>query len=287
MKKYCAVAFIMFLCIGNVEAKVGRCDTCTQDWEFQQAAQVLGMGTHFIYNLDRNILQQWRLPQSPSNTQPLSSFREGFGVQSAGQSPTKLTPPAAAVKELDMAHRVYNAGGGLKPIINVPVLKLNLNPSVSDKAAYEFVRDYNMRAMVESAAGRAQVISDVTSTNLLTAIADLKNVGVSYLGLKDAVNLIFRIVFKDGSCVMIQIDLDSANGHYEVGSARTQGGQLIPSGIQEVSGEWTNYGGDDLTRMADQMRILGARIVHNGPQSGKIRQITCAGSVCNVVIVLY
>jgi hypothetical protein len=40
-------------------AKVIRCDTCMTDPDFRREAEAAGEGTHLVYNLKDNILQQW------------------------------------------------------------------------------------------------------------------------------------------------------------------------------------------------------------------------------------
>jgi len=40
-------------------AKAIRCDTCMTDPDFRREAEAAGEGTHLVYNLKDNILQQW------------------------------------------------------------------------------------------------------------------------------------------------------------------------------------------------------------------------------------
>lgn len=216
-------------------AKVIRCDVCTADVDFRREAELAGAGTHLVYNLHDNVLQQWYVPG-------------GSGVETA--------------------------------LIVVPVAQLGLNPSVVDKTAYDFVLDYNMRAMVESAAGSTNVISSATGTDVMSEMADPTSVGTGHIGLQEQARPPFKIVFKDGSSVVIRVDRDHANGRYESGSARTAAGQLIPADVQQAVGVWTDYGGDDLERMADQLRRLGKTVTMAASAHGVIRMINCTSDGC-------
>jgi len=271
-----------------VRAKVIRCDVCTQDLDFRREAELAGQGTHLVYNLNDNILQQWYVGPPAGGDKPsrVTSAPRATPTGS-GAGTRKRAPPPGASEELRRAHELYVKGGSsIKPIVVVPVDRLGLNPSARDKTAYEFVLDYNLRSMVESAAGSTDVISQVASANILTALADLTSVGTSYLGLKDQAALLLKVVFKDGSSVIIRVDLDHANGQYENDSARTTGGQAIPADVQQLRGEWTNYGGDDLNRMADQMRRLGATVTFAG-QGRVVHAISCTPEGCIARTILY
>lgn len=216
-------------------AKVIRCDVCTADVDFRREAELAGAGTHLVYNLHDNVLQQWYVP----------------------------------------------GGSRVEPaLIVVPVAQLGLNPSVVDKTAYDFVLDYNMRAMVESAAGSTNVISSATGTDVVSEMADPTSVGTGHLGLKEQARLPFKIVFKDGSSVIITVDMDHATGRYESGGARTAAGQLVPGDVQQTVGVWTNHGGDDLYRMADQLRRLGKTVTMAGSAQAVIRRISCTPDGC-------
>src|SRR5699024_3618987 len=102
---------------------------------------------------------------------------------------------------------VYTIGGNtLRPIINVPVTELDLPTSfIHEKTVYDLVHDQNLQAMLESAAGSSDVISRVTSSSLLTALADLVSLSTSALGLKNQAALIFRIEMSDGSTVHLRV----------------------------------------------------------------------------------
>ena len=43
-------------------AKVVRCDVCAADVDFRREAELAGAGTHLVYNLHDNVLQQWYVP---------------------------------------------------------------------------------------------------------------------------------------------------------------------------------------------------------------------------------
>ncbi|GEM_PF-5850156 len=104
---------------------------------------------------------------------------------------------------------------------------------MKDATAYRFVNDRNMRDQIETAVGRPEVLSAVTSTGLLTALADLTNLA-TLSRIEGHGLLSFKIAFKDGSYVIIRADVDHANGTYEPNSARTQPGQVVPATIESV-----------------------------------------------------
>lgn len=258
----------------QADARVARCDTCRTDIDFRNRAQVLGPGQHLVYNLSANILQQWYVPWGTPPTDP--KFHRQ--AQAFSGRITKQIPNPAAVEELDRAHEVYVEGGGsLRPIINVPISILDL-PFGQNKTAYDVVRDFNLRSMIESAAADYEVLSTVTGDSLMTAIADLKSIATSYLGLRDQVALLFRIVMTDGSYFFVLINLDQPNGEYVEDSARTANGQAIPEEIEDVNGEWNGSVGDDLGPMANHMRILGATLNFVGSSGGTIKSIVCSGT---------
>lgn len=261
---------------GEASAVAVRCDTCRDDGHFRAEALRLGTGTHLVYNVHTNSIQQYYIqgntsggggdvPRAVKASSSLSVFRQ--------------TPPAAAVQEVDRAHRVIVEGGGtLRPTYVIGVDMLGLNPSAREKTAYDYVKDANLRAMVESAAGNVNVISQVVGANVMTAVTDLLQLASNYTGLRDQARLMFKIVFKDGSYVTVIVNLEYQNGQTEVGSERTAAGQKIPTDIQEVQGEWTDYGGENLGRMATHMESLGAKMVGTGPtNSGFVRAISCTG----------
>lgn len=264
----------------SAHSKVMRCDTCTTDTHFKEWAKTLGPGTHQIYNLHAGILQQWYVPRGGPVPVPAGS------IQAPSGQPQKQTPAPAAQEEFNAARKVYTIGGGtLRPIINVPVTELDLPASfIINKTAYDLVRDQNLQAMLESAAGSTEVITRVTSSSLLTALADLVNLSTSVLGLKAQAALIFRIEMSDGSTVHLRVHLDYPTAEYLGDTARTAGGQLIPSHEHELQGTWHNTTGDDLQRMADHMGDLGATVQYVGPGGGVIRSIVCTKGTITVCI---
>lgn len=289
MMKLVAAAILGFaglLTAISADAEVMRCDTCTTDTHFKEWAKTLGVGTHQLYNLHAGILQQWHVPQGgivPAGTPQAAPS----GV------PQKQTPAPAIQAEFDAARNVYTIGGNtLRPIINVPVTELDLPTSfIHEKTVYDLVHDQNLQAMLESAAGSSDVISRVTSSSLLTALADLVSLSTSALGLKNQAALIFRIEMSDGSTVHLRVHLDYPTAEYLEDTARTAGGQLIPVHEHEVQGTWHNTTGDDLQRMADHMGNLGATVQYSGPSGGVVRSIVCtrdgAITVCIAEKVIY
>ncbi|MBT2767591.1 hypothetical protein J7J08_08060 [Stenotrophomonas sp. ISL-67] len=260
----------------RAEAVPVRCDTCRDDGDFRAEAIKLGPGTHLVYNVGANVIQQYYIKSSTSG----GGGQEPRAARAASQVVLKQTPPPAAVEELRRGNRVYVEGGmSLRPTYVVPVDVLGLNPDARSKTAYDYVRDQNLRAMVESATGNVNVITNIVDANVLTSMSDLVQMTTNYTGLRDQARLMFRVVFKDGSYVTVIVNLEHQNGESEVGSERTAAGQLIPADIQQVQGTWTDYGGENLGRMADHMASLGASMKYTGPTtSGFVKGITCSGS---------
>ncbi|SOO23072.1 hypothetical protein XFF6991_180183 [Xanthomonas phaseoli pv. phaseoli] len=85
--------------------------------------------------------------------------------------------------------------------------------------------DANLRAMVESATGSSLLIQQVTGSGTTASLAN-----------PHRANLLFRVVFKDGSYVGLIVDVNRANGKSEPGSERTAAGQSIPKPSQRTSG---------------------------------------------------
>lgn len=261
----------------RAEAVPVRCDTCQIDGDFRAEAVRMGPGTHLVYNVGANVIQQYYVGSNTSGGG--GGGQEPRAARAAGPVVLKQTPPPAAVEEVRRGNRVYVEGGQtLRPTYVVPVEVLGLNPDARSKTAYDYVGDYNLRAMVESAAGNVDVISKVVGANVLTAVSDLIQLASNYTGLRDQARLMFKVVFKDGSYVTIVVNLEHQNGQSEPGSERTAAGQLIPSDIQQVQGTWTDYGGENLAAMASHMGGLGAAMVSSGPTSGSITGIVCSGS---------
>ncbi|MEE7558460.1 hypothetical protein HH299_00925 [Xanthomonas sp. Kuri4-2] len=261
-----------------------RCDTCATDLDFREQALVRGQGTHTIYNLFDNTVQTWQVPKQDTGTEPLFVGQKPLAARAGAQPPVRVATSPQAVTELDRAHRVFVTGGyTLKPIINVPVGIVNV-PSAQAKTAIDVLSDFNLRSMLASSVANNSVYSTVVGTNLATALADLLAVVSSPLGLKQQASVIFRLVMADGSTVDFKISLDVTNGEYINGSARTPSGQLIPDSIDQVQGEWTSGGGDNLEGIAGYMGSLGASMNYVG--SGGVTRIACVSAggtrVCTV-----
>lgn len=269
----------------NANAANIRCDTCASDLEFREQALVQGQGTHNIYNLFDNTIQTWQVPKQDTGTDPWRvDQKKPLATRAAAQPPVRVATSPQAVTELDRAHRVFVSGGyTLKPIINVPVGIVNV-PSAQSKTAIDVLSDFNLRSMLASGVASNGVYSTVVGTNLATALADLLAVAASPLGLKQQAGVTFRLVMADGSTIDFKISLDATNGEYINGSARTPGGQLIPDNINQVQGEWTSAGGDNLEGMAGYMGALGASMNNIG--AGGVTRIACVSAgetrVCTV-----
>lgn len=144
------------------------------------------------------------------------------------------------------AHVSRGRWGTIRPIDTIPVDKLGLNSHAREKRADDDVTDANLRAMVESAKGSSLLIQRVTRSGITASRTN-----------PDPTNLIFNVVLKDGSHVGVTVDSNQANGKSEPGSERTAAGQTIPKQASELSGTWTNNGGDNLASMVALIQRLG------------------------------
>ncbi len=256
------------LATGDARAAAIRCDTCRIDADFRAEAVKMGEGTHLVYNLRTNILQQYYVGYDSTDAGGAEVTR---AVRSAGPVVQRQTPPATAGEDIRRGNGVMVEGGGTsRPTYVVPVDMLGLNPDARSRTAYDYALDQNLRGMVESAVGKANVISQVVGAK--------RPLGSNYTGLRDQARLRFKVVFKDGSYVTIIINLEHQNGESERGSERTAAGQAIPSDLQEVEGTWTDHGGENLARMAIHMASLGATMTSSGPPSGSVKAIACSAT---------
>lgn len=219
-----------------------RCDTCVNSEDFRAQAVARGAGTHIVYNVTNNSIQQYYVgsgtgggggPVVPLSGSSPASARGSASPMAAPPVVRQQTPPFPAIEEVRLGHKIYLEGGNtIRPTIVVPVGELGLNANAASKTAYDYVRDYNLQAMVESATGDVNFITRAVGINVLSAFSDLLQQVTNFTGLRDQARLMFRVVFSDGSYVTVIVDLQNQNGKTETGSARTLNGQLIPTDIQ-------------------------------------------------------
>ena len=88
------------------------------------------------------------------------------------------------------------------------VLDWDVAPSTTLSLSATRQSDDVMRAMVESAAGSTNVISSATGTDVVSEMADPTSVGTGQFGLQEQARPPFKVVFKDGSSVVIRVDRD-------------------------------------------------------------------------------
>ncbi|MEN4904843.1 hypothetical protein [Luteimonas sp. TWI1416] len=299
--KYSAVGalagVLAFFSAGNVDASNGfykpiRCDTCVTENDFYAQAINAGNGHFLVYNLPAGTMQYWHIPSDPTPGNPGRPDRPmSIGVLS-GQSGTKRIPPAEATQELRIATQAYSYGKNtLRPIYVVPVERLTQYPHVRDSTVHDLVRDKNMQRMLETATGDTATLAAAVDPNFLERLVEMGQVAVSYLKLKEQTAAIIKVVFKDGSYAYFKATVNNPNGEYQADSPRTAGDQYVPSDIAEVEGTWSSHGGDNLDRMAQHFRDLGAQIVNLGPQTGSANTISCTGAgqnrTCRVVRVIW
>lgn len=269
-----AFAAASLLCSQDSEAAPKRCDSCHSDVDFRLIAEAMGPGSHHIYNLNSNILQHWRVPPG---VVPLSGAAR---INSSSTSATKLANSPEAVDELSRAHTLHVIGAGsIRPIFNVPVDLLNLT-ATQGRTAHDVVVDNNLRGQIESKTASTELMSQVAGAEFINALSDLVNVGTSILGLRGQAGMIMRVVMSDGSYIDVQIAIDQSIGEVQIETARTAGGQVIPGHVQETTGTWTYSPVDDLGRMVDHFRTLGATVRIVGPPSGIVRSLSCTPTGC-------
>lgn len=164
------------------EAVAIRCDTCRVDSDFRAEAVGRGPGTHIVYNVKDNLVQQW------------SVGSDGDTVPAAVKTPPtpvvpQQRPSTGATRQVANAHTFHVIGAGtIRPIYNIPIEMLGLNSLAREKSAYDYVTDAQLRAMVESATGSSSLIRQVTGSGTTASLAN-----------PHRANLLFRVVFKDGS----------------------------------------------------------------------------------------
>ena len=133
------------------------------DDDFRSKAIAQGAGTHIVYNITNNTVQQYYIGRSTDGDGPVvplaahsAAERNAPTVTAATQNIRRQTPPAAAVEEVRLGHELYVEGGlTIRPTFVVPVSQLGLDANAASKTAYDYVGDYNLQAMVESAVGDA------------------------------------------------------------------------------------------------------------------------------------
>lgn len=173
--------------------------------------------------------------------------------------------------------------GVLQSLVRVPVSRLSVNPRLMQKTAYDFLTDFSMMGMIESAATDAVFVEDLIAPAELTALFDQQRSRAASSGREVGAGVILRIAMADASSVDVAVGLDSPLGKYMPGSARTAGGQLIPDRLEQVRGTWTDEGGDDLGSLADHFAALGATIVPADAPSGAPDSIACTLSAASHV----
>lgn len=198
-----------------------RCDACRTPDDFRREAEAAGAGAHIVFNVKEQLVSRWAVTYDDAVARTIAPARE-------------IPVPPGAAEELRRAHELDVQGNGtLRPLIDAPVATLGVSPHVQNKTAREFVLDRNMQAMIETATGSSAVVTGLTPAGLQAAVAGLASSATDHLGLRAEAALRFKVMFKDGSHVIIKVDMDHANGQYEPDSARTAAGENIPAHIQE------------------------------------------------------
>ncbi|MCD9126694.1 hypothetical protein [Luteimonas fraxinea] len=277
MIKFLAAAVLCFAGLSatsSVEAAAMRCDGCYTDEDFRMLAEARGPGVHHVFNIHNNTIQTWQIPTGHIISRVGETSKSAAG-------PRKVNTPSAAVTELSKAHTLYVIGGNtIRPIFNVPASHQRI-PATVGKTAHDVVWDANLRGQIESLVGSTEFITSITNESLLTAMADLMNVGTSLLGLRDQTAILIRYVLDDGSYVDIQVDLADTVGNTLQDTARTAAGQTIPNHVANTNGTWLALPAEDLGVMAGHFRRLGASMTSSG-SGGTIRAIVCTAGLCDV-----
>lgn len=192
------------------------CDTCTSSDAFREAALASGQPRVIVYNLPANTLSSWHMRRGTSNELAL----------------VEAESPSDVIRELDAAHHVYRvAGGTLRPVVQVPVSALDLNPWTMQRTAQHLVTDANMQGMVASAAGDGAFIDRSADPALRAALARLWQARGTELGLRAQSSLVYRVTFRDGSSAEFENTPDATIAHYREGSAVDTDGQPFAAAV--------------------------------------------------------
>ncbi|MFC3131320.1 hypothetical protein, partial [Coralloluteibacterium stylophorae] len=156
-----------------------------------------------------------------------------------------------------------------------------------DKTAYDVIRNDNLKTQISDAVADFETIDAITGHDFATAYMDLKGLATTYLGLRQQLKLLIKVKMSDGSYFYVEVSEAHPFGEFIDGSARTEGGQLIPETIDQVQGTWeggATSGDMSMGGMAGHMAALGAEISYSGSGSTLVG-ISCGAGVCVVTMI--
>lgn len=266
-------------------AKPVHCPGCVTDADFRQRAVLEEAvtnagGTFWVYNLGAGTVQKWSIYRSIGGG--------GGGTPRAVRAVTTATSSGKATQlpvepyvqaEVLKGQAVYVKGGSsLRPLYNVPVGKLNV-PAAIGKSVADVMLDANLKAQLESKLGDTDVVGSIIGDSLLSAIVDVAQMATNALGLKEGTYVNFRLVMEDGSYLDFHLSVQKTTADAQEDTARTATGQLVPENLQQLNGNWSTNGVDNLDRLASYFELLGAVVVTEG-NGGFTNAISCSHGRC-------
>lgn len=280
-----------------------KCPNCTPAQMTTKALQMtpnisIGTSTIHVYSLATNVIKQFEVSCSGSQnavgTTDGSSFASsrGGGETNATCPSQRIaieTPPNPTVKaQFDVLRGVYvETGGTMKAYYEV---QSGWIPGITQGGtAYEILNSPTQRALLQD--NLTPTLVNMSSiSNTMQALVSAFN---GFIGFSEGIIITVQITFPDGSKLEFRLRQGEDRFEYVDGSARTQGGQLIPDDPSDVNGgSWTDPGpygtGDDLRRMVDRLQRMGIPVYRGGmpvgtTSVGPVRAIECEMVAGNLV----
>ncbi len=262
-----------------------HCPSCVTDADFRQRAVLEEAvtnagGTFWVYNLGAGTVQKWSIYRSigGGGGGTPRAVRAVTTAASSGRA-TQLPVEPYVQAEVRKGQAVYVKGGSsLRPLYNVPVGKLNV-PAAIGKSVTDVMLDANLKAQLESKLGDTDVVGSIIGDSLLSAIVDVAQMATNALGLKEGTYVNFRLVMEDGSYLDFHLSVQKTTADAQEDTARTATGQLVPENLQQLNGNWSTNGADNLDRLASYFEKLGAVVVTEG-NGGFTNAISCSNGRC-------
>ncbi|MEE7545760.1 hypothetical protein HF319_00730 [Xanthomonas sp. Kuri4-1] len=281
------LGFSLFATSLGVSAAIPiSCDSCQTDADFRaraihEEAITNRGGTYWVYSLPNNLVQKWTIRASSGGgggTVPRVALAKATAA--AASNATKQPTEAAIVEEVNAGHNLYVSGRGTtRPLYYVPFSHLNIPDT--NKSVYNILRDYNLKAQIESKFGDLDIIRSIVKADVLTSMTNLLQVATNFAKLKDQARIIFRLVMDDGSYIDLFLNPLDTTADTQENTARTAKGQLIPENSQQLQGTWSSDNGDNLTGMVEHAGALGASIEYVS-EGNFITTISCIPQRCTV-----
>jgi len=279
---FCLILLCGLLYAPRAEAEGVPCLGCKTTQDFRDRVSVRRPGTYYLYNLNDEIMQTWRVPagyvpQSHDHLERTTSNKQA--------GPVQLANPPGALDELAKGRRIWVKGGNtLRPTFNVPHTSLNV-AATNGRTIMDVVYDENLKAQIESQAADVELLGSPLGNDFWTAAADLLTTGTAYLGLRDKTGVTIRVYMEDGGFIDVRVDIEDTVGNADESTARSAGMQLVPKYPEQAVGDWVKRPGDDLESLAHHLERIG-KVVEREPGVGRlIEAIACSPIKCKVIYV--